>query len=175
MKFNIQYLHAAVVLVLAGIQPQPKAAECQPLIVEKVTQMGATFNHKDILEVTIALNDLVRQLRDARMQLSNFASANLEKAIVVSETTKNDAAHMAALTDSLVVMLPEKRIILSYSKNSPEFMLFKAVKQMDNEAKNYISLIEQLTHKTEVRDSGINSAAVAHLAKTGEEAARKWL
>ncbi|HFS6850702.1 TPA: hypothetical protein ACH1KY_005550, partial [Klebsiella pneumoniae] len=78
MKFNIQYLHAAVVMVLSSLQPQAKAAECKPLIVEKVTQMGARFNHKDVLEVTIALNDIIRQVRDVRMQLSNFASENLE-------------------------------------------------------------------------------------------------
>jgi hypothetical protein len=41
--------------------------------------------------------------------------------------------------------------------------------------KNYLSLIDQLTRETEVRDSGINTVAVAHLAKTGEEATRKWL
>lgn len=175
MKFNIQYLHAAVVMVLSSLQPQPKAAECKPLIVEKVTQMGASFNHKDVLEVTIALNDLIRQVRDVRMQLSNFASANLEGAIAVSEATKNDAVQMAALTSSLAMMLPEKHVVLGYAKNSPEFMLFRAVKQMDNEAKNYLGLIDQLIRETEVRDSGINTVAVAHLAKTGEEAARKWL
>ncbi|MGK6698447.1 hypothetical protein MBP13_026885 [Klebsiella pneumoniae] len=51
MKFNIQYLHAAVVMVLSSLQPQAKAAECKPLIVEKVTQMGARFNHKDVLKL----------------------------------------------------------------------------------------------------------------------------
>lgn len=175
MKFNIQYLHAAVVMVLSSLQPQAKAAECKPLIVEKVTQMGASFNHKDVLEVTIALNDIIRQVRDVRMQLSNFASENLEDAIAVSEATKNDAVQMAALTGSLTMMLPEKHVIQGYPKNSPEFMLFRAVKQMDNEAKNYLSLIDQLTRETDVRESGINTAAMVHLARTGEEAAAKWL
>ncbi len=46
---------------------------------------------------------------------------------------------------------------------------------MDNEAKNYLSLIDQLTRETDVRESGINTAAMVHLARTGEEAAAKWL
>ncbi len=41
VKFKIQHLQAAVALVLASFQPQPKAVACQPTIVERVYEMGS--------------------------------------------------------------------------------------------------------------------------------------
>ena len=58
-----------------------------------------------------------------------------DEPLLREQDTRNDAVQMAALTSSLAMMLPEKHVVPGYAKNSPEFMLFRAVKQMDNEAK----------------------------------------
>lgn len=40
--------------------------------------------------------------------------------------------------------------------------------------KNYLSLIDQITRTTEVRDSVINLSAMNHLLDSGNRAAAKW-
>lgn len=40
--------------------------------------------------------------------------------------------------------------------------------------KNYLSLIDQITRTSEVRDSGINLQAINHLLDSGNRAAAKW-
>ncbi|EPC3750179.1 hypothetical protein SOQ49_004655, partial [Escherichia coli] len=73
-----------------------------------------------------------------------------------------------------VLMLPEKNIIQSYDRNSVEFAFFKAIKMVSLATKNYLSLIDQITRTTEVRDSGINLSAMNHLLDSGDRAAAKW-
>ncbi len=58
MEFKIQHLQAAVALVLASFQPQPKAVACQPAIVERVYEMAARVNKTDIKKLTAAFNTL---------------------------------------------------------------------------------------------------------------------
>ncbi|ECT4982724.1 hypothetical protein Q1102_00020, partial [Salmonella enterica subsp. enterica serovar Senftenberg] len=67
-----------------------------------------------------------------------------------------------------------KKIVQSYDRNSVEFAFFKAIKMVSLATKNYLSLIDQITRTTEVRDSGINLSAMNHLLDSGNRAAAKW-
>ena len=73
MEFKIQHLQAAVALVLASFQPQPKAVACQPAIVERVYEMAARVNKTDIKKLTAAFNTLAGGLRDSRAALFHYA------------------------------------------------------------------------------------------------------
>lgn len=66
-------------------------------------------------------------------------------------------------------MLPEKNIVQSYDRNSVESAFFKAIKIVSIATKNYLSLIDQITRTTEVRDSGINLSAMNHLLDSWQQ------
>lgn len=174
MKFKIQHLQAAVALVLASIQPQPKAVACQPTIVERVYEMGARVNKTDISDLTAALNEVAEELRSSRAELTRYADNDFLAAINVAEGIHSQTIHVAGIAESFVLMLPEKDSIMSFSKNSVEFAFFKAIKMLSIETRNYLNLIDQITRTTEVRDSGVNILAMNHLLETGNKAAAKW-
>ncbi|WP_254711468.1 hypothetical protein [Pantoea cypripedii] len=174
MKFKIQHLQAAVALVLASFQPQPKAVVCQPTIVGRVYEMGTKVNKTDIKELTAALNVLAEELRDSRTELSHYADNDFGGAVRTAEEIKSQTIHVAGIAESFVLMLPEKDVIMSYDKNSVEFAFVKAIKMVSIATKNYLSLIDQLTRTTDVRDSGVNLLAMNHLLETGNKAAAKW-
>jgi len=81
---------------------------------------------------------------------------------------------VAGIAESFVLMLPEKEIILSYDKDSVEFAFVKAIKMLSFATKNYLNLIDQVTRTTEVRESGVDFAAMRQLLMTGNKAAAKW-
>lgn len=174
VKFTIQQLQAAVALVLASLQPQPIAVACQPTIVERVHEMGARVNKTDISDLTAALNALAEELRSSRIKLIRYADRDFSGAIKVANDIRNQTIHVAGIAESFVLMLPEKNIVQAYDKNSVEFAFFKAIKMVSIATKNYLSLIDQLTRTTEVRDSGINLSAMNHLLESGNRAAAKW-
>lgn len=174
VKFKIQHLQAAVALVLASIQPQPKAVACQPTIVERVYEMGARVNKTDISDLTAALNELAKELRSSRAELARYADTDFFAAIKVAEEIKNQTIHVAGIAESFVLMLPEKDVIMSYDKNTVEFAFFKAIKMVSIATKNYLNLIDQITRTSVVRDSGVNLLAMNHLLETGNKAAAKW-
>ncbi|WP_416414358.1 hypothetical protein [Pantoea sp. App145] len=174
MKFKIQHLQAAVALVLASFQPQPNAATCQPTIVERVYEMGARVNKTDIKELTAALNSLAGELRGSRAELSHYADNDFEGAVRTAKEIRSQTIHVAGIAESFVLMLPEKEIIMSYDKNSVEFAFVKAIKMVSIATKSYLSLIDQLTRTTDVRDSGVNFIAMNHLLNTGNKAADTW-
>lgn len=174
MKFKIQHLQAAVALVLASFQPQPKAVACKPAIVERVYEMGARVNKTDIKDLTAALHTLAEELHDSRAELSRYADNNFEGAVITAKEIKSQTIHVAGIAESFVLMLPEKDIIMSYDKNSVEFTFFKAIKMVSIATKNYLSLIDQLTRTTDTRDSGVDLSAMNHLLGTGNLAAAKW-
>ena len=174
VKFKIQHLQAAVALVLASFQPQPKAVACQPTIVERVYEMGSRVNKTDISELTVALNDVAEELRSSRIELARYADSDFAGAIKVASDIRNHTIHVAGIAESFVLMLPEKNIIQSYDRNSVEFAFFKAIKMVSLATKNYLSLIDQITRTSEVRDSGINLQAINHLLDSGNRAAAKW-
>jgi hypothetical protein len=80
-------LQAAVALVLASFQPQPKAVACQPTIVERVYEMGSRVNKTDISELTVALNDVAEELRSSRIELARMQAISpaLSKSPATSE------------------------------------------------------------------------------------------
>ncbi|EBH1886496.1 hypothetical protein FKD80_19310 [Salmonella enterica] len=174
VKFKIQHLQAAVALVLASFQPQPKSVACQPSIVERVYEMGSTVNKSDVSELTVALNDVAKELRSSRIELTRYADSDFSGAIKVANEIRNHTIHVAGIAESFVLMLPEKNIIQSYERNSVEFGFFRAIKMVSIEIKNYLSLIDQITRTTEVRDSSINLSAMNHLLDSGNRAAAKW-
>lgn len=175
MKLNIQRLQAAVALVIASLQPQPKAVACQPLIVEKVYEMGTRVNKTDVRELTEALNTVAAEIRESRTELELCADKDFYAALTLAADIKNRVIHLAGITQSFVLMLPEKEVIMSYAKDSAEFLFLRAVKMLNVAAKNYLSLIEQLMRKTGTRESGIDINAMRHLLETGNKAASKWL
>ena len=174
VKFKIQHLQAAVALVLASFQPQAQVTVCQPEIVERIYAMGTRVNKTDIQELTAALNVLAEELRSSRTELSRYADTDIAGAIRTARDIHGQTVHVAGIAESFVLMLPEKAIITSYSKDSAEFLFIKAIKMVSIATKNYLGLIDQLTRETEVRDSGINLLAVNHLLETGNRAANKW-
>ncbi|MGS4577509.1 hypothetical protein ACKURX_23915 [Enterobacter roggenkampii] len=109
MKFKIQHLQAAVALVLASFQPQPKAVACQPTIVERVYEMGSRVNKTDISELTVALNDVAEELRSSRIELARYADSDFAGAIKVASDIRNHTIHVAGIAESFVLMLPEKK------------------------------------------------------------------
>jgi hypothetical protein len=129
VKFKIQHLQAAVALVLASFQPQPKAVACQPTIVERVYEMGSRVNKTDISELTVALNDVAEELRSSRIELARYADSDFSGAIKVASDIRNHTIHVAGIAESFVLMLPEK-IVQSYDRNSVEFAFFKAIKMV---------------------------------------------
>lgn len=174
MKFRIQHLQAAVALVLASIQPQSKAVAWQPTIVERVYEMGARVNKTDIRDLTAALNAVAEELRSSRIELARYADSDFSGAIKVANDIRNQTIHVAGIAESFVLMLPEKEILQSYDNNSVESAFFKAIKMVSIATKNYLSLIDQITRTTEVRDSGINLSGINHLLDSGNRAAAKW-
>jgi hypothetical protein len=108
VKFKIQHLQAAVALVLASFQPQPKAVACQPTIVERVYEMGSRVNKTDISELTVALNDVAEELRSSRIELARYADSDFSGAIKVASDIRNHTIHVAGIAESFVLMLPEK-------------------------------------------------------------------
>lgn len=80
-----------------------------------------------------------------------------------------DSQHVAGIAESFVLMLPEKNIVQSYDRNSVESAFFKAIKIVSIATKNYLSLIDQITRTTEVRDSGINLSAMNHLLDSWQQ------
>ncbi|WP_312212108.1 hypothetical protein [Pseudescherichia sp.] len=171
---KIHHLQAAVALVIASLQPQPKAAACQPMIVERVYEMGARVNKRDIKELTEALNQVTEELRSGRAELARYADSDFNAAINVGEEIKNQAIHVAGIAESFVLMLPEKEIVLSYDKDSVEFAFVKAIKMLSIATKNYLNLIDQVTRTTEVRKSGVDFAAMRQLLMTGNKAAEDF-
>lgn len=145
MKFKIQHFQAAVALVLASFQPQPKAVACQLTIVERVYEMGSTVNKTDVSELTVALNDLAKELRSSRIELAWYADGDFSGAIKVANEIRNHTIHVAGIAESFVLMLPEKNIIQPYERNSVEFEFFRAIKMVSIETKNYLGLIDQIT------------------------------
>ncbi|MCZ4061104.1 hypothetical protein O3W44_21420 [Pantoea sp. LMR881] len=174
MKFKIQHLQAAVALVLASIQPQPKAVACQPTIVERVFEMGARVNKTDIEDLTAALNALAGDLRDSRVELSRYADNDFEGAVKTAKEIQSQTVHVAGIAESFVLMLPEKDIIMSYDKHTVEFAFVRAIKMVSIATKNYLSLIDQLIRTTDVRDSDVSFSGMNHLLDTGNKAAAKW-
>jgi hypothetical protein len=174
VKFKIQHLQAAVALVLASIQPQPNAVACQPTIVERVYEMGTRVNKTDIKDLTAALNTLAAELRDSRTELSRYADSDFEGAISTAREIRSQTIHVAGIAESFVLMLPEKDIISSFDRKSVEFAFVKAIKMVSIATKSYLSLIDQLTRTTDVRDSGVDLQAINHLLDTGNGAAAKW-
>ncbi len=171
---KIHHLQAAVALVIASLQPQPKAVACQPMIVERVYEMGARVNKRDIKELTEALNHVAEELRSGRAELARYADSDFDAATTAAEGIKSQAIHVAGIAESFVLMLPEKEIILSYDKDSVEFAFVKAIKMLSFATKNYLNLIDQVTRTTEVRESGVDFAAMRQLLMTGNKAAAKW-
>lgn len=110
VKFKIQHLQAAVALVLASFQPQPKAVACQPTIVERVYEMGSRVNKTDISELTVALNDVAEELRSSRIELARYADSDFSGAIKVASDIRNHTIHVAGIAESFVLMLPEKTL-----------------------------------------------------------------
>ncbi|MGX5057056.1 hypothetical protein ACWKX9_26020 [Enterobacter asburiae] len=102
MKFKIQHLQAAVALVLASFQPQPKAVACQPTIVERVYEMGSRVNKTDISELTVALNDVAKELRSSRIELARYADNDFSGAIKVA----NDIRNVSAPQGTSVILPP---------------------------------------------------------------------
>lgn len=174
VKFKIQHLQAAVALVLASIQPQSKAVACQPAIVERVYEMGTRINKTDISDLTAALNEVAEELRLSRTELARYADADFFAAVNTAEDIKSQAIHVAGIAESLVLMMPDKDVIMSYDKNAVEFAFFKAIKLVSIATKNYLSLIDQITRATEVRGSGVSLPAMNHLLDVGNRAAAKW-
>nr|WP_244989273.1 hypothetical protein [Pantoea cypripedii] len=174
VKFKIQHLQAAVALVLASFQPQPNAATCQPAIVGRVYEMGARVSKTDIKELTAALSSLAGELRGSRAELSHYADNDFEGAVRTAMEIRSQIIHVAGIAESFVLMLPEKEIIMSYDKNSIELAFVKAIKVVSIATKSYLSLIDQLTRTTDVRDSGVNLIAMKHLLSTGNKAADTW-
>lgn len=171
---KIHHLQAAVALVIASLQPQPKAVACQPMIVERVYEMGARVNKRDIKELAEALNQVAEELRSGRAELARYADSDVDAATTVAEEIKSQAIHVAGIAESFVLMLPEKEIVLSYDKDSVEFAFVKAIKMLSIATKNYLNLIDQVTRTTEVRESGVDFAAMRQLLMTGNKAAVKW-
>lgn len=174
VKFKIQHLQAAVALVLASIQPQPRAVACQPTIVERVYEMGTRVNQTDIIELTAALNTVAEELRSSRTELVRYADSDFSGAVKLANDIRNQTIHVAGIAESFVLMLPEKEIVQAYDKNSVEFAFFKAIKMVSIATRHYLTLIEQITRTTEVRESGINLSAMNHLMDSGNRAAAKW-
>ncbi|WP_312455282.1 hypothetical protein [Pseudescherichia sp.] len=176
MEFTVKihHLQAAVALVIASLQPQPKAVACQPTIVERVYEMGTRVNKRDIKELTEALNQVAEELRSGRAELARYADSDFNAAINVAEDIKSQAIHVAGIAESFVLMLPEKDVILSYDKDSVEFAFVKAIKMVSFATKHYLNLIDQVTRTTDVRESGVDFAAMRQLLITGNKAAAKW-
>lgn len=174
MRFKIQYLQAAVALVLASLQPQPETVVSQPMIVERVYKMGTKVNKSDISELTAALNDAAEELRHSRAELDRYAESDFNAASKLARELQSQTVYIAGLAESFILMLPEKEIIMSYDKNSTEFAFIKSIKMIGIAAKNYLNTINQLIHKTDVRESGIDTDAIQHLLEAGNKAA-KWL
>ena len=174
VKFKIQHLQAAVALVLASIQPQPKAVACQPTIVERVFEMGARVNKTDIEDLTVVLNALASELRESRVELSRYADNDFEGAVKTAKGIQSQTVHVAGIAESFVLMLPEKDIILSYDKDSAEFAFVKVIKMVSIATKNYLGLIDQLIRTTDVRNSDVSLLAMNHLLDSGNKAAAKW-
>lgn len=175
VKFKIQHLQAAVALVIASLQPQPKAVACQPTIVERVYEMGAKINKTDISDLTAALNDVAEDLRLSRVELARYADSDFDAAAKLAMKISSQTIHVAGIAESFILMLPEKDIILAYDKTSVEFAFVKAIKMLSLATKNYLSLIDQLTRKTTPRDSGADFVAMQHLLETGNKATSRWL
>lgn len=174
VKFKIQHLQAAVALVLASIQPQPKAVACQPTIVARVFKMGARVNKTDIEDLTVVLNALAGKLRNSRVKLSRYADNDFEGAVKTATKIQSQTVHVAGIAESFVLMLPEKDVIISYDKDTAEFAFGKAIKMASIETKNYLGLIDQLIRITDVRDSDVSLLAMNHLLESGNKAAAKW-
>lgn len=175
MKLNMRYLQAAVALALASFQPQPEAVERQPGFVEKVYQMGARVNQTDLLELAAAVDSLVSDARQGRMSVQNYYEQNPQIATELALSLREQATEFAGSAESLVLMLPPKEVINALDKNSAELQLIKAIKMAQIEGKKLVSLIDQLTRETEVRQTDVDRIAMAHLLASGNQAAAKWL
>ncbi|MEI2265883.1 hypothetical protein [Erwinia sp. CGal63] len=175
MKLNIQHLQAAVALVIASLQPQAEAVVRQPMIVEKVYEMGMKVNKTDIRDLTTALSIMATEIRESRAELARCADENWCAAVTLAQEIKNKVVHLTGIAESFVLMLPEKAVMTAWEKTSVEFMFVKAIKMVSIAAKNYLSLIEQLERKTDVRHSDVDVNAMRHLLNTGNRAAGKWL
>jgi hypothetical protein len=103
VKFKIQHLQAAVALVLASFQPQPKAVACQPI--ERVKWAPDQQNR---YQRAHCCNDVAEELRSSRIELARYADSDFAGAIKVASDIRNHTIHVAGIAESFVLMLPEK-------------------------------------------------------------------
>ncbi|WP_241493792.1 hypothetical protein [Enterobacter cancerogenus] len=76
--------------------------------------MGSTVNKTDVSELTVALNNVARELRSSRIELARYADSDFSGTIKVANEIRNLTIYVAGIAESFVLMLPEKNIIQSY-------------------------------------------------------------
>lgn len=173
MKESITKVAMVLALALSGITHESciKEAVCAQHIV--VSGVGA-LSSEEVMSNIKQMKDVTAEGRRLYASIDELADRDFEAAKVAAEGMRADIIGALAIAEFLFQALPDVSVIRTFSKDSLQYKLCRAVAEARHNAKNLDDLLNQILTVSPQRESNINHDALVLLAERGTKVAAKW-